>query len=204
MRKYNYRPTLSIILGMALFTGLFIGCASRSSNAVKNDVEIKSAKVIAVLPVDNKCPDFKAPQLLRLKVFDELYFKGYSKLPLEVIDQKLALLYSSERKSGAGVVSPSVVKELVGADAAMYCTLSEGERKSGLFYAPVTVAASCELRSTQTGEVLWNSRYKTTTRNFDLPGKNLEMKSYEAFETVIENVVDKVLETLPDGPNLKG
>jgi hypothetical protein len=200
MKKNKYKLILPVILGIILS----IGCASKSSNTVKKDSEKPTARVIAVLPVDNKTPDFKAPQLLRLKVFDELYFKGYSKLPLEIIDNKLETLYSSEKKSGSGVVSPSVIKELVGADAAMYCTLSEGKRTAGLFYVPVTVAASCELRSTQTGEVLWNAQYKTTSRNFDLPGKNLEMKSYEAFETVIEDVVNKVLETLPDGPNLKG
>ncbi len=200
MKKYKDQMILPVILGILLC----IGCASKSPNAIKKDSEKATAKVIAVLPVNNKTPDIKAPQLLRLKVLDELYFKGYSKLPLEVIDKKLELIYSSEKKSGTGVVSPNVIKELVGADAAMYCTLAEGKRTTSLFYVPVTVAAHCELRSTQTGEILWRAQYKTTSRNFDLPGKSLEMKSYEAFETVIEEVVNKVLETLPDGPNFKG
>ena len=200
MKRYKYQLVLPVILGIILC----IGCASKSPNAMKKDSEKSLTKVIAVLPVDNKTPDSKAPQLLRLKVLDELYFKGYSKLPLEVIDKKLELIYNSERKSGSGVISPHAIKELVGADAAMYCTLTESKRTASLFYVPVTVAARCELRSTQTGEVLWTAQYKTTSRNFDLPGKSLEMKSYEAFETVIEEVVNKVLETLPDGPNLKG
>lgn len=200
MKRYRYRLILPFILGVILL----IGCAAKSSNTVKKDSEASTARVIAVLPVDNKTTDFKASQLLRMKVFDELYFKGYSKLPLEVIDQKLELLYDREKKNEAGVVSPYVVKELVGADAAMYCTISEDKRTASLFYAPLTLAARCELRSTQTGDVLWNAQYKTTSRNFDLPGKRLEMKSYEAFENVMEEVVNKVLETLPDGPNLKG
>lgn len=198
MKKYKY-TLLAVILGIMLFTG----CAFRSPDTVKKDSDKSTAKVIAVLPVDNKTHDLKASQLLRLKVLDELYFKGYSKLPLEVIDKKLDPLYAND-KNVPGVVSPSVIKELVGADAAMYCTLAEGNRKANLFYVPVTVAAHCELRSTQTGEIIWRAEYKTTSRNFDLPGKSLEMKSYEAFESVIENVVNKVLETLPDGPNLKG
>ncbi|MGV8058687.1 MAG: GNA1162 family protein [Smithellaceae bacterium] len=200
MKRYKYQLILPVILGIIFI----IGCASKSPNAMKKDSEKSTAKVIAVLPVDNKTLDVKAPQLLRSKVLDELYFKGYSKLPLEVIDRKLEPLYLNEKKSGTGVVSPSVIKELVGADAAMYCTLTEGKRAGSLFYVPVTVAARCELRSTLTGEVLWNAQYKSTSRNFDLPGKSLEMKSYEAFETVLEEVVNKVLETLPDGPNLNG
>ncbi len=200
MKRYKYQLILPVILGMILYNG----CAAKAPNAMKNDSEKLTAKVIAVLPVNNKTLDMKAPQLLRLKVLDELYFKGYSRLPLEVIDKKLELIYNSEKKSSAGVLAPDVIRELIGADAAMYCTLTEGKRTSSLFYVPVTVAAHCELRSTQTGEVLWRAQYKTTSRNFDLPGKSLEMKSYESFETVIEEVVNKVLETLPDGPNLKG
>ena len=200
MKVYKYQLILPVVLGMILV----VGCASKSPNAMKKDSEKSMARVIAVLPVDNKTPDSKAPQLLRSKILDELYFKGYIKLPLELIDRKLGLLYNSERKSGTGVVAPHVIKELMDADAVMYCTLTEGRRSEGLFYAPVTVAARCELRSTQTGEVLWNAQYKSTSRNFDFTSKRLEMKSYEAFETVIEEVVNKVLETLPDGPNLRG
>lgn len=196
MKKYKY---------MLLFVILFLisACASQELN-IKENSEKASAKVIAVLPVDNKTSDLKAPQLLRLKVLDELYFKGYSKLALEEIDKKLEPIYTSEKSKVISIISPFIVKELVGADAAMYCTLTEGNRKANLFYVPVTVAAHCELRSTQTGEVLWKAEYKTTSRNFDLPGKRLEGKSYEAFESVIESVVNKVFETLPDGPNLKG
>jgi hypothetical protein len=200
MKGYKYQLILPVILGIILIAG----CASKSPQALKKDFEKSMARVIAVLPVDNKTPDSKAPQLLRSKILDELYFKGYTKLPLELIDKKLELLYSSEKKSGEGVVAPNVMKELVDADAVMYCTLTDGKRTAGLFYAPVTVAARCELRSTQTGEVLWNAQYKSTSRCFDFTSKRLEMKSFESFETVIEEVVNKVLETFPDGPNLKG
>lgn len=196
MKKHSY----ILLLVLLAFLALINACAFKDSNIVKNDNEKSTAKVIAVLPVDNKTLDSRASQLLRMKILDELYFKGYSKLPLAEIDKKLEPLYIKD----AGTVSPSLVRELIGADAAMYCTLTEGNRKMNLFYVPVTVAANCELRNTQSGEVLWKSQYKETSRNFDLPGKRLEGKSYEAFETVIESVVNKVLETLPDGPNLKG
>jgi hypothetical protein len=113
-------------------------------------------------------------------------------------------LYSADNKGRAGLIAPAVVKELVGADAVMYCTLTESNRTVRLFYAPVTMAAQCELRGTQTGEVFWNAQYRSTSRSFDFTSKRLEMKSSEAFETVIEEVVNKVMETLPDGPNLRG
>jgi hypothetical protein len=199
MKGYKYLFILPVILGI-----LVAGCTSKVPYTVKKDYELSTARVIAVLPVDNRSQDIMAPHLLRSKVLNELYFKGYTKLPLEVIDSKLKPLYSSHDKDKTGLIAPAVVKELVGADAAMYCTLTEGNRSVSLFYAPVTMAAQCELRSTDTGEVLWHAKYRTTSRSFDFTSKRLEMKSREAFETVIEEVVNKVMETLPDGPKLRG
>jgi hypothetical protein len=199
MNRYKLLLSIPVIIGV-----LIAGCASNSQKVLSTEPAKNNAKVIAVLPVDNKTADVKAPVLLRLKVLDELYFKGYNKLSLEEIDKKLEPIYKSETKGTKGIIAPQVLKELVGADAVMYCTLTEGKRSISMFYAPVTVAARCELRSTQTGEVLWNSQYKSTSRNFDFTNKRLEMKSNEAFETVIEEVVNKVMETLPDGPNLRG
>jgi hypothetical protein len=199
MKGCKYLFILPVILGI-----IVAGCASKVPYTVKKDYEKSTARVIAVLPVDNRSQDIKASHLLRSKVLEVLYFKGYTKLSLEVIDSKLAHLYSADNKGRAGLIAPAVVKELVGADAVMYCTLTESNRTVRLFYAPVTMAAQCELRSTQTGEVFWNAQYRSTSRSFDFTSKRLEMKSSEAFETVIEEVVNKVMETLPDGPNLRG
>jgi len=199
MKRYKWQFLIPVIISALIF-----GCASKTQQVLKPDQEKNTTKVIAVLPVDNKTPDVKAPLLLRSKVLDELYFKGYTKLPLEEIDRKLEQLYSNEIKGTKGVVAPQVLKELVGADAVMYCTLTEGKRSVSMFYAPVTIAARCELRSAQTGEVLWNAQYKSTSRNFDFTSKRLEMKTSEAYETLMEEVVNKVMETLADGPNLRG
>jgi hypothetical protein len=199
MRKYGYRFILPVILAI-----MAAGCASKVPLVQKQDEQKSMPRMIAVLPVDNKTLDDKASGLLRAKVLEELYFKGYTKLPLETIDQKLGSLYYIEKKGGAGVIAPQVVKELVGADAVMYCTLTEGKRTVSLFYAPVTVAVRCELRSAQSGAILWNAQSRSTSKNFDFTSKRLEMKSYETFESVMEEVVNKVMETMPDGPNLRG
>jgi hypothetical protein len=199
MKGRKWKIILPVIISL-----IAAGCASKAPHALKPDYEKGNAKIIAVLPVDNKTSEDKASQMLRAKVLEELYFKGYAKLPLEIIDKKLEPLYRNDTKGGTGLIAPQVIKELVGADAVMYCTLMEGKHKVTLFYAPVTISARCELRSAQTGEILWNAQYKETSRNFDITRKRAELKSCEAFEKVIEDVVNKVMETLPDGPNLRG
>ncbi len=183
---------------------ILVGCSSQPPYEMKNDNNQNAAKVIAVLAVDNKTADSKASAILRNKVIDELYFKGYAKISPEVMDKKLESLYSNEVKGSKGIVPPQVFKELVGADAVMYCTLIESKRSIGWFYTPVIIAVRCELRSTKAGEILWSAEYKSTSRNFDVIGNRLEIKSRAAFEEVMNEVVNKVMETLPDGPKLQG
>lgn len=189
---------------LLIFTLIIAGCSSQSPYNMKNDNDQNAAKIIAVLAVDNKTADSKASVILRNKVLDELYFKGYTKIPPEFIDKKLEPWYGKESKSVAGIVAPQVLKELVGADAVMYCTLIESKRSVGWFYAPVSIAVRCELRGTQNGEVSWSAEYKSTSRNFDITSKRVEIKSRAAFEELMEEVVKKVMETLPDGPKLRG
>lgn len=187
-----------------IFTLIIMGCSSQSPYNMKNDNDQNAAKIIAVLAVDNKTADSKASMILRNKVLDELYFKGYTKISPEFIDKKLEPFYGKKSKGGAGIVAPQVLKELVGADAVMYCTLIESKRSIGWFYAPVSIAVRCELRGTQTGEVSWSAEYKSTSRNFDITSNRLEIKSRAAFEELMEEVVNKVMETLPNGPKLQG
>jgi hypothetical protein len=69
-------------------------------------------------------------------------------------------------------------------------------------YAPVRVSITFELRDTKTGETLWSTRHETVNRSFGLSDKQLEMKSYQLYELAIQEVVDKAMETLPDGPDV--
>ncbi len=194
---------ISLLIFLCIF---FTGCFLKSSNVSKTDNQEKTkwAENIAILPVENKTKDEVAPRLLRLKILDELYFKGYSKIPLETIDQKLDSLNVTDNKGNADKISPQILKDLVGADATMYCTLIESNKPKGFIYAPVTISLRCEIRKAESGEVIWNGQHKSTSRNFDFTRKGLEMKSCKAYESVIEEVVNKIMENIPYGPNLKG
>jgi hypothetical protein len=68
-------------------------CSSTAPHVLKPDYSQSLTKLIAVLPIENKTSNGKVTQLLRSKVLDELYFKGYSKLPLDIIDKKLESFY---------------------------------------------------------------------------------------------------------------
>jgi hypothetical protein len=200
LKIYKFHIYLLIIISL-----IISGCSAKTPPyTLKPNYDQNPAKIIAVLPIENKTVDGKTSQLLRSRMFEELYFKGYPKLQLDIIDKKLESLYSNGAKESAATIAPQALKDLVGADAGLYCTLMEGNKSEKLFYVPITIAIRCELRSTQTGEVLWNAQGEYTSRNFDFTHNGLERKSHEVLETVIDEVINRVIKTLPDGPNLRG
>ncbi|HOW56931.1 MAG TPA: DUF799 family lipoprotein [Smithellaceae bacterium] len=192
-----------LIVSVIAFT-LLISCSSRDELLVKPDEKKKTIQNIVVLPVINKTADNKASQLLRIKLLEQLYFKGYEKISFETIDRKLENFYSLTGKNESGVIAPQVIKEIIGADGALYCKLIEAKTSRTVFYAPVTVSVSCELRGTVAGEVLWAASHQATTRNFHPTKSGLEIKVREAFEQLIEDVVNKIMETMPEGPKYQG
>jgi hypothetical protein len=197
MKIYKYN-----LLWIVMFF-MIVGCWGHSPQIAKDDHDKIQAKMIAVLPIENKGSVDKTAQLFRIRLLEELYFKGYSKMPLEMIDKKLESFNIAQVNKSASAVAPQKLKDLLGADAALYCTLTQSD-KSKIFYTPITISARCELRSTQTGEIIWHAPSASTERNFDFTSKGLEKKSHENLEIVIDEVVTNILKTLLDGPNLRG
>ena len=163
----------------------------------------KTVNIIALLPIDSVATDGNATKMLRAKLCDELRFKGYPQIEAALIDSKLTQLTAGKTIKKNDVIPPKVVEELVGADGVMYCSLAENKSVK-LFYAPVTVSVKCVLRSAKTGETIWNAQSQSTSRSFDLFRERLNMKSRGDLEEAMEEVVDKVMETLPYGPKLRG
>lgn len=191
---------------MFMFVALLIctGCFSKANVVSKNETPKPQAGVIALMPVENQTADTRAASMLRTKVQDELHFKGYQRLSPDVIDRKLTEVAVPDREGRTAAVKPQEIKGLLGADAAMYCTLTESRVSVTLLYAPVRVAARCELRSTDTGETLWSASYSATSRSFDITPARVRLKSYSGFESALEEVVAGVMESLPYGPGLRG
>ncbi len=200
MRAHN----ISFAVICAVCFGLSACAFFAPATAPSNEPKAPAVNIIALLPVEGDTTDTKAIKMLRTKLSEELRFKGYSQIASETIDSKLMTLTGSLETKKNAVIPPQAVEELLGADGAMYCTLLENQSSTRLFYAPVTVAVRCELRSTKTGESLWNAQYRSTSRNFDLFRTTLKMKSSGGLEEALEEAVGKVMESLPYGPKLRG
>ena len=176
------------------------GCAAKIPHAIVSDFGKRGTRLIAVMPVKNISSDAKSGVMLRAKLVEELYFKGYPRVPLRLIDEKLAGVSAGSEVE----VSPQVVGEVLKVDAALYPTLNESRMGSGILYASTVAEAEFELRSTKTGEILWRVRHQEVYRNYGFSRKNLELKSSQVYEQAIDDVVNRALETLPDGPDASG
>lgn len=179
---------------------LIVGCASKIPHALVPDFVKKGVKLIAVMPVKSLSSDATSGAMVRAKLMDELYFKGYPRIPLRSIDEKLAGISAGSEVA----VSPQAVGVVLKADAALYTTLHESRKGRGFLYASTVVDAEFELRSTKTGEIIWRVRHRETFRNYGFSSHSTEMKSSKVYEQAIGDCVNRALETLPDSPDSGG
>lgn len=193
-----------LLTGLLIFCLGLMSCSSRAQVASDANSKQDVVNIIALLPIRNSSLDVQVSQMLRAKLNDELRFKGYLTESPDVIDGKLMLLNGGKELGNINAVSSKTIEEILGADAAMYCSLIESKTSAGIFYTPVTVSVRCELRRASSGETIWDAQYKSTGRSFDLIGIRLKMKSQGALEAVLEEVAGKIIETLPYGPQLRG
>jgi hypothetical protein len=180
---------------------LLAGCAFRATPAKVPDYAIKT-RLVVLMPVENKADDKTAARMLREKMLEELYYKGYPKIPLDLIDAQLLKLGQGNITTEGGKIPPQAVGDLLKVDAVMYCTLIKSSTPLYFLYAPTSISASCELKSAKTGESLWQASYKVVERNFGYSRYDAHRKAVQIYEAAIQKVVNKFMETLSDGPDL--
>jgi len=159
---------------------------------------------IAVLPVDIKAGSSDAARMIREKLLQELYFKGYPKVPFEMVDAALAEARRREGAAPGAVVRPQVIGGMLGAEAVLYTTLIEAGTTYRYVYAPVTVRASFEIKSVKTGDTIWKHESRAADSDYGVTKSSLELGSAKIFEDVVSEVVKQAVEKLPDGPGLTG
>ena len=200
-QKINSLTYLSRLSGLCIVF-LLAGCGFRATHVIVPDDVKKTTRLVVLMPVDDKANDKVAARMLREKMLEELYYKGYPKIPLDLVDAQLLKLGKGNIKTGEGNIPPQAVGDLLKVDAVMYCTLSKSGTSLYFLYAPTSISALCELKSARTGEILWRASYGVVERNFGYSRYDVKRKAAQVYEAAIQKVVNKFMETLPDGPDL--
>jgi len=198
----------NLFVVLIIFCLCLSACSLRIPGLTKNDPEpeepASGVSVIALMPVQSSTADERTLKMLRVKLGEELRFKGYPQVATDLIDSRLSALAEGKETGVKSAVTPAQIQELLGADGVMYCSLQEHPKSKHPFYTPVTVTLKCELRSAKAGEAVWSAQSEATSRSVDLMRSRLKMKSRGDLEEAMEKAVVKVLETLPYGPHLRG
>jgi hypothetical protein len=182
------------LLGLFLVLSFLAGCGTKIPHQIVPEYEKRALRLIAVLPVENESGDPAAAAMLRDKLVEELYFKGYPKVPLKMVDDALAAFSAA----GSGPLTPQAFGRFLQVDAVLYATLKKGQMGSGILFSRTLAEAEFELRSVRSGESLWQTRYGTSYSHFGFFRKSVELKASRVYEAAILEVVMKALSTLPD------
>ncbi|HET6490077.1 MAG TPA: GNA1162 family protein [Syntrophales bacterium] len=211
------REVTGIIVVLILGTLLLQGCSYMAKVPVIKDLpyvtkpdeeslaaeKTLDAKTIAVMPVDVKAGNRDAARMIRENLIEELYFKGYSKIPMEMVDAALADFRKRDGGASGTTTPPQVIGSMLGVDAVMYTTLVDATTTYKYVYAPVNVAAVFELKSVSRGETIWRYESKAVDRDYGVTKNSLELGTTKIFESLVQEVVKKAMENLPDGPGIK-
>jgi len=179
----------------------FTGCGSKNASTLKQAPSQVIPQMIAVVPATNHAGDPLISRIVRQKVIDNLYFKGYPKIEARTIDERLARLYG-DMSFASESISPAVIGEMTGADAVLYSSVTEMRTSYHFMYARTYVELSFEMRSTKTGETIWQTKQKSSERNFGFSKKNLENKASISYETAIDDIFEKVMKKFPESPRM--
>jgi hypothetical protein len=153
------------------------------------------------MPVKAQAADPELTRLMRERVVETLYFKGYPKIPVDVIDDALTKVHDNPSDSGADI-SPQAVRSILNVDAVFYVTLNECRTATTYLYAATMISAVFELRDGKTGATIWTAQPRNVERNFDVTKQRLEQTVYQVLEPAIQDMVEKALQALPDGPDI--
>lgn len=180
---------------------LISGCTTKRKPALIPGYADRGIRLIAVLPVKATEADKRLAKLMREKVLATLYFKGYPKIPFEVIDDML-IKAPPGTMDDTGYIAPQAVRQLLSVDAVLYLGLDESGTATTYLYASSILSATFELRDGRSGDTIWKSQVKEVERSFDITKQRLERTVYQVLEPALQAMVDKALQGLPDGPDV--
>lgn len=198
MRRVNGVTTAVLICSALLVMG---GCMSRTINDVPPPSSLAAdgsgVRLIAVMPVDDRVGDAQASEMVRDELLQQLYFKGYPKIPLSFIDERLE---TAAANNEILTISPPRAGESLGVEALLYTTLTEWRFSQTFLYGSTEIAASFELKSAATGQTLWRGSHEVKDRHMAVTGGRVEGKAHISYGKALREVLETVMSTFPEGP----
>ena len=163
-----------LTFGMILTSVIYTGCASTTSKQAPRDIssfQSNMPRSILVLPPVNDSPDVKATYSYWSGVTFPVAEAGYYVFPMSVVDSMFKE-NGVTNGSDAQSIAPQKLREIFGADAALYIRIKEYGSSYKIVQSVTTVSAEAKLVDLKTGTVLWTG-HESETRSSDNGNSNL-------------------------------
>jgi len=185
-----------------------VGCG-KANVQVYHDVEsnLDYPRTVAILPFsyDPEIIEGKRPHIiLRKLLFNYFSYLGYTDLPLNTVDLKVAPTIKLEGKLEN--IPNSKLRETLGTDAVIRGHVINATNFTAGIYAETSIKAKLEMIDLRTDEVLWETEHnELSSSSIATPsivdmikGQRANSEIKEAYHKVAESFILKVLEKIPD------
>lgn len=148
------KDLLKRALALLAVAGLAAGCAAPPKNVDYAAFKESKPRSILVLPPLNESPDVTATYSMLSQVSYPLAEAGYYVLPVALVDETF-------RQNGLTTpgdihaVPPPKLRDIFGADAALYITVTDYGTKFQVVNSATVVSAKAKLVDLRTGGTLW-------------------------------------------------
>lgn len=171
---------------------LATGCATPRKQVDYTAFKQSRPKAILVLPPLNESPDVKATYSMLSQMTYPLGEAGYYVLPVALVDETL----KQNGMTNAGdihAIAPTKLRDIFGADAALYVTVSKYGSIYTVLNSVVVVTANAKLVDLKTGGILWTGSATASSNegNNNAGGGLVGMLVSAAINQIVNNISDK-------------
>lgn len=178
---------LRLCAGLLIAT-LAAGCA-QTKTVDYSAFKQSRPRTIVVLPPLNESPDVKATYGMLSQVTYPLAEAGYYVVPVALMDETFRL-NGLTTPGDIHQVSPQKLREIFGADAALYVTVSQYGTSYMVLSSATVVTAGAKLVDLKSGATLWTGSASASSEEFRAGGDPIGMLIAAVIHQIVSNVQD--------------
>ena len=176
------------LLGAA---ALLAGCANQGAQSAYDYSALRESRPasILVLPPLNETPEVIAPAALLAQMTGPLAESGYYVIPVGVMAETFRQ-NGLDQAADIHQVNPARLREIFGADAALYTTVVEYGASYRVVGSVVAVRARAQLVDLRTGKVLWSGAGAAVKQSNNNGGGLIGLLISAAIEQIANSLSD--------------
>ncbi|MDN7676171.1 DUF799 domain-containing protein [Burkholderia oklahomensis] len=182
------------LLSAASVLVLFAACAAPAKHVDYTAFKKSQPRAILLLPPQNDTSDVKATYGLLSRMTLPVAEAGYYVVPVAVMEETFkqnGLTNAADIQS----VSPAKLREIFGADAALYTTVTQYGSIYTVLDSTTVVSASAKLVDLRTGDLLWQGTGRATGKEL---GSSMDVSGLGLIATLAQAAVKQIAHTLSD------